>query len=341
MLRTCLIHLVLLATPALAVAGDPLDPGNTLEVPGQFATIQEALDAAQPKDQVHVAPGSYPEIVMLVGRTDLGLYATGKVIIDGLRISACDGIWVRGITIHGTEGDAVWISGTENAALQRCEVTQAPGNAVRIDDCGFVRVDRFRLAGMGESGIAVSNCPYLEITRNVITGAPVAGVDVWFDPTGLEPWANLYRNRIVEAGVVALRVQNGSSTVAIDSNQVVRPAAAGLAILGSIDGPRAWGNTIVRPGTVGLFVSTPGIRAIGNRIRQPGTVGIHVTGDDGLYQANRVRGAGQFGIEVSGTGNHFEDNVTRRSVQQGLVDTQPGNTYDENDFDSASFPAEG
>ena len=37
--------------------------GEPLFVPGQYPTIQAAIEAAQPGDEIHIAPGTYRELL--------------------------------------------------------------------------------------------------------------------------------------------------------------------------------------------------------------------------------------------------------------------------------------
>ena len=57
--------------------------GATLKVPADFATIQEAVDAALPADTVLVTGGTYAENVTIpTGKDGITLRGKGKVIID-------------------------------------------------------------------------------------------------------------------------------------------------------------------------------------------------------------------------------------------------------------------
>ena len=86
---------------------------HRLDVPAQYATIQDAIDAAAPGDTVKVAPGTYSESlrmkagVCLVGSgartTTLDAHGQARTLID---LTEAPGSVVSGFTLRGTSGIA-------------------------------------------------------------------------------------------------------------------------------------------------------------------------------------------------------------------------------------------
>lgn len=88
-------------------------PARQLDVPAQYATIQDAVDAAGPGDMVKVAPGTYTESVRmkagvcLVGSgarvTTLDAHGAARNLID---LTDAPGSVISGFTLRGTSGIA-------------------------------------------------------------------------------------------------------------------------------------------------------------------------------------------------------------------------------------------
>jgi parallel beta-helix repeat protein len=83
---------VTLALGSSALAAD-------LHVPGDFPTIQAAVDAAAPGDRVYVDGGVHVPFGVIV--PDLEVIATGGALIDGGGAYACIEIVAPGVTIDG------------------------------------------------------------------------------------------------------------------------------------------------------------------------------------------------------------------------------------------------
>ena len=93
--------------------------GEIVSVPGQFTTIQAAINAAKPGATIEVDAGTYKELVEIQKRDSLTLLASENVTIQGVRIARSNVITVKGFTIDAakTNKDAVQIEGQENTDI--------------------------------------------------------------------------------------------------------------------------------------------------------------------------------------------------------------------------------
>ena len=101
--------------------------GKTISVPADYATIQEAIDAAADGDTIEIQPGTYPE-ALAINRKALTLRGTDRatVIIDndgggyGIKISNSPGVSIETMTIQECKR-GIYV--TENASVHIAEVT--------------------------------------------------------------------------------------------------------------------------------------------------------------------------------------------------------------------------
>jgi len=97
----------------------PTEVADALRVPGDFATIQEAVDSADPGSLILIAPGTYNESVS-VETPDLTIRGEDRntVILDGgdeleNGIQAfSNGTTVENLTVHNYRGNGVLFSGS-------------------------------------------------------------------------------------------------------------------------------------------------------------------------------------------------------------------------------------
>jgi parallel beta-helix repeat protein len=168
---------VSLAFGIAAVAPSQLAP--TLSVPGQYATVDEAIAAAPAGAIIRLGPGSYGPLVItkslsLVGAPD----RASRFVAEGggvaIAVRDVRGVRLQGLTIEGgdhgitvDEADAVQLIGNRivGAALAGIRLSRAAalikGNDVR--------------AGTGPYGMGIELANTMSRPASVITGNTVAG----------------------------------------------------------------------------------------------------------------------------------------------------------------------
>lgn len=88
-----------------------ISSSNVVRVPDNHATIQEAVDAAQPGDMIHVCNGTYCENV-IISKDDLIIIGENAIttIIDGnhtgstITIINAENVTIMGLTVQGAAG---------------------------------------------------------------------------------------------------------------------------------------------------------------------------------------------------------------------------------------------
>lgn len=163
-----------------------------LRVPGQFATIQAAIDAAQPGMQILISPGNYPENLQLKSGIQLEGTQAG-VIIDGhARAHHADSSSLQQLTFQN--------AGSGNALLE------LHGAQISVKNCIFK-------PGAGETGIRCDSTQNLEVSGNSFQGNPATVV--W----GISSQVFVENNQI-QTGATGLRFEN--SQVQISRNLITQ-----------------------------------------------------------------------------------------------------------------------
>lgn len=199
--------LALSLLPVLALCGSSLAAEEMLQVPAQFASIQSALDAAQPGATVNVAAGVYHEHLAL--REGVQVIGAGwrKTVIDGGgagNVITAEGVHqflLRGFTVRGSAQGA------------------APGSGVYIHGatcCTFGVTARIELCRIADNGYGVRiedvHTGILTLRQNVIDRNQLHGVDPFIGTTLLE------RNTLVGNGGSGYHATGGAGTNVLTSN---------------------------------------------------------------------------------------------------------------------------
>jgi hypothetical protein len=148
-MRWGVVALVVAIVTATLAACAPREPA-TFEVPGDYATIQAAVDKAVPGDLILIAPGTYHEAVE-VDTADITLRGLDRnaVILDGkheLRsgiVVRADGVTVENLTVHSYRLNGVIFTGSGELGHFEDDYRNLP----ELDENGTVpHLERFRIA---------------------------------------------------------------------------------------------------------------------------------------------------------------------------------------------------
>ncbi len=164
---------VAMATVGAAIGGHALLVGTFNGIPGQYQTIQQAVNAAQPGDWILVAPGDYHEQADHItppSPTDVSLGWYGGVEIH-----------TNDIHLRGMDRNSVVVDGTKPGAAQ-CSSDSAD------QDLGALNSSNVPLGRNGidiwSNGVSVDNLTVCNFQLAEDTGgnqAGNAGNEIWWD----------------------------------------------------------------------------------------------------------------------------------------------------------------
>jgi hypothetical protein len=171
---------LMLTSAALAQV---LRVGTYKAIPGQFDSVQAAVNAARPGDWILIAPGDYHEAG---ARMPSGAHGDDRAGA-GVLIQT-PGLWLRGM-----DRNAVWVDGTK-AGAPRCSSAPADQNLGPIDSAGTPG---------GRNGILVYKAPGVIVENlsvcNFLHGDLGGGDQIWWDggastgtQTNLGNWSGNY-----------------------------------------------------------------------------------------------------------------------------------------------------
>jgi hypothetical protein len=122
---------------------------QTLYVPAQYATVQDAITAAQPGDTIEIAPGSYAGPLVFnpakSGVTIAGhnAYITGSAPNAAVTINGATNVHISGLVVNSGAQGIVLNGDVAGARIERCQVANLTGPGIAV---------------MGQGEVAIVNC---------------------------------------------------------------------------------------------------------------------------------------------------------------------------------------
>ncbi|MEN8151155.1 MAG: right-handed parallel beta-helix repeat-containing protein [Planctomycetota bacterium] len=311
------ILLFAFATPALA-------KGH--HVPGEFPTIQAAVDAAEEGDRVIIHKGPYAENVVIADKVDVQILGRKrpdieppagapaftfincrKVKVKGVNIvnagthaivlRDCDDGRVKNVRIKGREGgsagDGVRIEGGRTYRVRKCTIQDVAGSAVHATDGGSgparrVEVWKNKIRRIGQHGVFIAGEAYHEVRKNEFEEC---GWAVALGPDTFESRAS--ENRISDCTLGALDIAGTSNLCR--KNRVRRVQGDGILVSGT----DCW------------------VRM--NRLKKVEGDGIRVSGEANLIKGNKTNEVGGDGRVIEGVGHYVHREKGKKAEGRGIV----------------------
>jgi hypothetical protein len=279
------IALIGLAVPPATASALAAATPQTLKVPGQFATIQAAIDAAANGDTVLVGPGLYPEQISFEGKsiTVESSGGPGKSTIQGstgavvtFDTGESAGSILDGFTITGGSAGGISIQDASpiveaNIITSNTACGDGPGinvnNGSPLIFANEITRNSVSCSGPVMGAVTISGTSDPAIAYNVIARNPLSGVDI--SPGGAVPGG------VVADNLIEDNISNGGSGVELTSPTaviVVQNLIVGNEEGVFIDGqlgtpfPDLTNNTVVANNSSQLFLVDTGSVPIANNI---------------------------------------------------------------------------
>jgi hypothetical protein len=277
----------------------PAARAEVLHVPAEFPTVQEAVDVAQPGDEIVLAAGTYHDPVEVQdaqGVTIRGqgqvILAGGTLVVAGLQLLDCTDVSVEHLRVEDALGTGILVGQSTGVALRQLRVRAAAGEAVQVEQTNGTLLDHVLVEGPGSGGILLGEC-----SDSLVSHCKVKCVD--FEGIGLSD--------TVHCVVDHCRVTGANPGIA-------------LALTGASVGCQVRQCVVLDAPDLGIRALGEDCLLLDNHVQHAANQGLIVdfTSVGGLVQGNKVIACGS-GIEINGTGLLLRDNRIVSPEQDGLV----------------------
>ncbi|HET6664670.1 MAG TPA: hypothetical protein VFG94_10450, partial [Acidimicrobiales bacterium] len=148
---------------------DPSADGGgsrTIEVPGDAATVQEAVDLAAPGDLVLIAPGTYEEAVD-VTTDDLTIRGLDRAEVvleggfeldNGIRVLGADGVAIENLTVQNYTTNGVYWTGVDGYRGSYLTSLRNGEYGIYAFDSRHGLLEHSYAAGSGDGGFYIGQC---------------------------------------------------------------------------------------------------------------------------------------------------------------------------------------
>ncbi|MGE9268157.1 MAG: right-handed parallel beta-helix repeat-containing protein [Verrucomicrobiales bacterium] len=196
--------------------------GRIIQVPADYDTIQQAIEAAKANDRIRLAPGEYEEALVLSKSVELeGTKAEDTIIHCPAEQSSVVSLGkevkaiIRGVTLrqsgfaHGSERrPVVLVLGGQELDLFDCRIENGSGHGVAVLDGGRAVLRACRVTSCGWDGVSVvGEGSIAQVENSRLSENLHHGVDFWDGGAGLVVDCVLSGNG--RSGFVALQAGAG------------------------------------------------------------------------------------------------------------------------------------
>lgn len=273
---------LVLAVAALAIS--PLTataaPPRTLTVPGDYATIQEAVNAARPGDTVLISPGRYKEGVMVkTPRITIRGLDRNKVLIDGefkrangILVDKANDVTIENLTACCNTGNGIlWSDVTGYTGSYLTAYNNGDYGIFAYGSSGPGRWDHMYGSGQPDSGFYIGECnPCDAVVSNLLSernalgwsGTNASGVTIKdsefrLNALGIVPNSLNSEDLPPAAGgeIVNNFVHDNGKTNVPGTATFGQFYGAGIVLVGT-DGTLVKNNVVKNNGLVGILVVT-------------------------------------------------------------------------------------
>lgn len=296
---------------------------------GDYITITEAIEAANPGDKILVRPGLYQEGLVIdkpleiVGEGELNEIEIQAMEKSALVFKTTNGR-VANLTLRqiGGEGELYGVDiANGRLTLEDCDISSKNGACVSIHDGAHPRLRRNKIHDAEKSGVFVCDNGQGIIEESEIFGNAYAGVSI---TTGGNPV--LRKNEIHNGKSYGIRVyDNGRGK--IEENDIFGNSDSGVMI-------QTGGNPTLRKNKIyegkrhGILVLKNGLGIIEeNEIFRNANAGVAIeTGGNPTLCRNKIYEGKQHGVHVNENGQGvLEDNDIFENAKYGVAIERGGN----------------
>jgi parallel beta-helix repeat protein len=142
--------------------------------PGNYSSIQLAIDAADVGDSVFVFGGTYLEKVTISKAITLEGEDRSTTIMDGsgsgnvVRIESTDYVEIRSLTLKNAD-NGVNVDNSENIKIEEVNISLCTSDGILVERSNYVEITDCTILGLGAgSGIEADHSDYLEVESNYI-----------------------------------------------------------------------------------------------------------------------------------------------------------------------------